>query len=79
VQEIQEEKMNKRGQAVYLAAIIGLAVIIAFFLALPALMSFLNIGLEGTNQPFTKLLIGLIPIFIFVMIIILIIKIARSE
>ena len=71
--------MNKKGQGVFLAAILGLAAIIAFFLALPLLLSFISYGMSQATSPFTKLLMAIIPAFIFIMLIWMIIAWARNQ
>jgi hypothetical protein len=71
--------MNRKAQGVFLAAILGLAGIIAFILALPILMDFLGYGISQVDQPFTILLIGIIPVFIFVMLIWGILAMARNQ
>jgi hypothetical protein len=71
--------VNKSGQGVFLAAIIGLAAIIVFILMLPILMQFIGIGIASIDQPFTILLIGVMPVFVIIMIIWWIIAMARNQ
>lgn len=72
-------KKDKGGQAVFIAAIFGLAAMIVFFLALPTLLSFTSETVANLDNAFASLLIMLIPIFVFVMIVWAVIAIARSE
>jgi hypothetical protein len=71
--------MNRKGQAVFFAAIMGLGAIIVFFVALPTLLSFISYGISQTDNAFAKFLMSITPFFIFIMIIWGIIAIARSE
>jgi len=71
--------VNKRGQSVFVAAIVGCAMIIIFVITLPTLLSMIAYGQSFTNNVFAKFLMALTPVFLFMMIIYVIIRIARSE
>lgn len=70
--------MNKKGQGVFFAVILGLGMIIVFFLALPMLLDFISEGMAGTDNAFALLIMAIIPIFMFMMIIWAILAMARN-
>ena len=71
--------MNSKGQAVFLAAIFGIGMIVVFFIALPFILDFVAYGQSQTDNAFAKFLMMITPFFMFIMIIWIILKIARGE
>lgn len=71
--------INKKGQGVFIAAIVGAFLVITFFLMLPILYDVITAASGSISQPIVRLLIDAIPFFIFIMICWFILKIARSE
>lgn len=70
---------KKKGQAVFLASILGFALIIVFFLALPVITNMIAQGKAQINQPFVMLLMDFIPFLMFIIILFVVLKFARSE
>jgi hypothetical protein len=72
-------KINKKGQAVFIGFLFFVCSIIAFFLCLPTMIQFIQYGISQTDNALAKLVMALFPIFIFIMICFISIKLMRSE
>jgi hypothetical protein len=70
--------MNKSGQMVFIAALIGLLAFITFFIALPVLLQFIAFGKSQITQPFVMMVLDFFPFMLFLMIAFFILKLARS-
>ena len=71
--------MKQRNLVWIFAAIIGFMLIVVFFLCLPMLASIVGVAKSQNNSPFEKLLMDGIIFFIFIIIVFVILKMARSE
>jgi len=76
---LMDKKTSIKHQAVFIAAIIGFMMIVVFFLALPMLNSMISVAKSQNSSPFERLLMDGIVFFIFIIIMFVIIKLARSD
>jgi hypothetical protein len=71
--------VNKKGQAVFIAAIVGMIMLFVFIAMLPTMISMVVYGQTQTDNWAAKFFMALIPVFLFIMILFVTIRIARSE
>lgn len=68
----------KKAQAVYMAAILGILVLIAFWLILPTLFGVIDYGKTQINQPFVKMVMDFFPFAIAIMLLWFLVRMART-
>ena len=71
--------MNKKGQAVWIGAIMALFLFFIFILSVPILLQFIAYGKSQIDQPFVGFLLDFIPFFLFIMLFYIVVKVMRSE